>query len=183
AGEFTVDAVLEKQLALKGCPKMILDTGAPPHDVIDVMARTIVTTVRAHKNKTTSSEKEPPSSEPAARDIKATAKRPLLPLKEIPGELGINPSLLEQDPSLSSSQKRKALELEPGVRIASLECNRSLPEGVQFVNNKVIETPRHGIFFIDAFGGKAFQRISDIHKVEVESLLGYMVMAGNISTP
>ncbi|GKA69400.1 hypothetical protein Tco_0775464 [Tanacetum coccineum] len=34
---------------------------------------------------------------------------------EIPGELGINPSLPlpEQDPSLSSSRKRKALELEP----------------------------------------------------------------------
>ncbi|GJT02318.1 retrovirus-related pol polyprotein from transposon TNT 1-94 [Tanacetum coccineum] len=58
-------------------------------------------------------------------------------IKEIPGELGINPSLPEQDPSLSSSQKRKTLELEHGVRIASLECNRSLPEGVQFVNNKI----------------------------------------------
>ncbi|GKC44903.1 hypothetical protein Tco_1062625 [Tanacetum coccineum] len=64
-------------------------------------------------------------------------------IKEIPGELGINPSLPEQDPSLSSSQKRKTLELEHGVRIASLECNRSLPEGVQFVNNKVIETLEH----------------------------------------
>ncbi|GKB24047.1 hypothetical protein Tco_0863448 [Tanacetum coccineum] len=66
-------------------------------------------------------------------------------LKEIPGELIINPSLPphEQVTSLSSSIKRKALELEP----------------------------------------EAFQRISDIHKVEVESLLGSMVMAGNVNTP
>ncbi|GJV24064.1 hypothetical protein Tco_1376759 [Tanacetum coccineum] len=66
-------------------------------------------------------------------------------LKEIPGELIINPSLPphEQVTSLSSSIKRKALELEP----------------------------------------EAFQRISDIYKVEVESLLGSMVMAGNVNTP
>ncbi|GJW31293.1 hypothetical protein Tco_0051325 [Tanacetum coccineum] len=100
------------------------------------------------------------------------------------GEHGINPSLLlyEQDPSLSSSRKRKALELEPEVRIAGLECNRSLLEGIMFVNNKVIKRPEHVIFFIDAFGDQAFQRISDIYKVEVKSLLGYMVMAGNVST-
>ncbi|GJS60987.1 hypothetical protein Tco_0655771 [Tanacetum coccineum] len=59
-------------------------------------------------------------------------------------------------PSLSSSRKRKALELEPEVRIAGLECNRSLLEGILFVNNKVIETPEHVIFFIDAFGDQAF---------------------------
>ncbi|GKA34676.1 hypothetical protein Tco_0721105 [Tanacetum coccineum] len=106
-------------------------------------------------------------------------------LKEIPGELGINPSLplSEQVPSLPSSKKRKALEFDPEIRIAGLECNRSLLEGIQFVNNKVVETPKHGIIFIDVFGDQAFQRVSDIHKVEVESLLGYMVMAGNIRTP
>ncbi|GJX91451.1 hypothetical protein Tco_0344777 [Tanacetum coccineum] len=92
-------------------------------------------------------------------------------LKEIPGELGINSSfpLPEQDPSLSLSRKRKALELEPEVRIVSLECNHSLPKGIQFVNNKVNEIPEHGIFFIDSFGDQAFQKTSDIHKVEVES--------------
>ncbi|GKB55437.1 hypothetical protein Tco_0906190 [Tanacetum coccineum] len=53
-------------------------------------------------------------------------------LKEIPVEHGIKPSfpLPKQDPSLSSSRKRKQIELEPEVRIASLECDRSLPEGV-----------------------------------------------------
>ncbi|GJX94451.1 hypothetical protein Tco_0349037 [Tanacetum coccineum] len=65
-------------------------------------------------------------------------------LKEILSELGINPSLPlpEQDLSLSLSQKRKAIELEP----------------------------------------EAFQRVSDIHKVETETLLGYMVMDGNVRT-
>nr|GEV07483.1 copia protein [Tanacetum cinerariifolium] len=77
---------------------------------------------------------------------------------------------------------KKALELEPKVRIAGLECNRSVPEGIQFINNKVIETPDYEIFFINAFGNEDFQRIIDIHKAEVKSLLGYMVMAGNVST-
>nr|GEU55264.1 hypothetical protein [Tanacetum cinerariifolium] len=49
-------------------------------------------------------------------------------------------------------QKRKTLESEPEVRIAGLECNRSLLEGILFVNNKVIETHEHEIFFINAFG-------------------------------
>ncbi|GJS75370.1 hypothetical protein Tco_0725251 [Tanacetum coccineum] len=106
-------------------------------------------------------------------------------LKVIPGELGISPSLPppKQTHSLSSSKKRKALELEPKVCIAGLECNRSLPKGIPFVNNKVIETPENGIFFTDALDEQAFQWVSDIHKVEVETLLGYLVMAGNVNTP
>ncbi|GKB62157.1 hypothetical protein Tco_0918343, partial [Tanacetum coccineum] len=51
----------------------------PPHDVIDIVARTIVTTMGAHKNETTNLENEPSSSELVARDKKATTKRPLLP--------------------------------------------------------------------------------------------------------
>ncbi|GKA69399.1 hypothetical protein Tco_0775463 [Tanacetum coccineum] len=47
----------------------------------------------------------------------------------------------------------------------------------------VIEQPEDGIFFIDAFGIQAFQRVSDIDKVETETLMGYMVMAGNVWTP
>ncbi|GKA22684.1 hypothetical protein Tco_0708646 [Tanacetum coccineum] len=87
-------------------------------------------------------------------------------MKEIPGKLGINTPLPlpEQVPSLSLSKKRKALELEPKVRITGFECNRSLLEGIPFVNNKVIEIIEHEIFFTDAFGDQAFQRISDIHK-------------------
>ncbi|GKB45137.1 hypothetical protein Tco_0890079, partial [Tanacetum coccineum] len=49
------------------------------HDVIDIVARTIVTTMGAHKNETTNLEYEPSSSELTARDTKATAKRPLRP--------------------------------------------------------------------------------------------------------
>ncbi|GJY94593.1 hypothetical protein Tco_0510954 [Tanacetum coccineum] len=60
---------------------------------------------------------------------------------------------------------------------------KSLPKGIPFVNNKVIETPEHRIFFTDALDEQAFQRVSDIHKVEVETLLGYLVMAGNVNTP
>ncbi|GKE68401.1 hypothetical protein Tco_1526473 [Tanacetum coccineum] len=83
----------------------------------------------------------------------------------------------------SLSKKYDRLKLEPEVRIAGLECNRSLHEGISLVNNKVIKTPEHGIFFTDAFEEQAFQRVSDIHKVEVETLLGYLVMAGNINAP
>nr|GEX39135.1 hypothetical protein [Tanacetum cinerariifolium] len=105
-------------------------------------------------------------------------------LKETPSELEIKSTLPppKKVPSLSLSRKRKALELEPKVRIPSPECNRSLPEGVQFMNNKVIETPEHEIFFIDVFGDQTFQRINNIHKVEFESLLGYLVMARIVNT-
>ncbi|GJU58614.1 hypothetical protein Tco_1236380 [Tanacetum coccineum] len=107
-------------------------------------------------------------------------------LKMILGELGISPSLPlpeQKTLSLSLSRKRKAFNLEPEVHITGLECNRNLPEWIPFVNNKVIETPEHEIFFIDAFEEQYFQRVSGIHKVEVETLLGYLMMAGNINTP
>ncbi|GJV53627.1 hypothetical protein Tco_1449368 [Tanacetum coccineum] len=76
------------------------------------------------------------------------------------GKVGINQTLppIEQTSSLSSRRKKKSLELDLEVRIASLECNRSLPEGIPLVNKKVIETPEHVIFFIDAFKEQAFQR-------------------------
>ncbi|GJX89708.1 hypothetical protein Tco_0341722 [Tanacetum coccineum] len=64
----------------------------------------------------------------------------------------------EQAPFESSGRKRKHIELEPEIKVPGLECNRSLPEGVPFVNNMVIEEPEYGIFFIDVFGDQAFQR-------------------------
>ncbi|GJX64434.1 hypothetical protein Tco_0298777 [Tanacetum coccineum] len=76
---------------------------------------------------------------------------------------------------------QRNFELEPEVRIAGLECNKILPKGIPFVNNKVVETPEHVIFFTDALDEHAFQRVSAIHKVEVETLLGYLVMAGNVN--
>nr|GEV15439.1 hypothetical protein [Tanacetum cinerariifolium] len=41
----------------------------------------------------------------------------------------------------------------------------SLPEGVPFVNNMVIEEPKYGIFVKDVFGDQAFQRWDDIYKL------------------
>nr|GEV74249.1 hypothetical protein [Tanacetum cinerariifolium] len=58
----------------------------------------------------------------------------------------------KQSPSQSSGRKRKHIELEPKIKVPGLECNRSLPKGVPFVNNMVIEEPEYGIFFIDVFG-------------------------------
>ncbi|GJR36860.1 putative ribonuclease H-like domain-containing protein [Tanacetum coccineum] len=108
-------------------------------------------------------------------------------LKKIPEELGIQSALHAPAPKQASSQlsgrKRKIIYLEPEIRIPGLECNRSLPEGVLFVNNMVIEEPEYGMFFIDFVGDKAFQRMSGIHKVDVETLLTYFVMASTITTP
>ncbi|GJX93376.1 hypothetical protein Tco_0347962 [Tanacetum coccineum] len=65
----------------------------------------------------------------------------------------------------------------------ALECNIRLHKGVLFVNNMVIEEPEYEMLFIDVFGNEAFQRVSDINKVGVETLLTYLVMASNITTP
>ncbi|GJR40368.1 hypothetical protein Tco_1216052 [Tanacetum coccineum] len=43
------------------------------------------------------------------------------------------------------------MKLEPEIKVPGLECNRSLPDGVPFVNNMVIEEPEYGIFFTDVF--------------------------------
>ncbi|GKA68622.1 hypothetical protein Tco_0768539 [Tanacetum coccineum] len=104
-------------------------------------------------------------------------------LKKIPRELGLDESLplFEQDPSLPR-RKRKAMKLEPKTYIVGLHCCKELPKGVKFVNNLVIEQPEHRLFFIDAFGEEAFQRVDDVHKVETETLLGYKMMASNVKT-
>ncbi|GJW63205.1 hypothetical protein Tco_0115089 [Tanacetum coccineum] len=88
-------------------------------------------------------------------------------LKKIPEELVIQSALStpEQAPYQLSGRKSKKIELEPEIRMPALECNMSLPEGVLFVNNMVIEEPEYGMFFIDVFGDEAFQRMSDINKV------------------
>ncbi|GJV42187.1 hypothetical protein Tco_1420627 [Tanacetum coccineum] len=74
------------------------------------------------------------------------------------------------------------MELEPENQGYLVECNRSLPEGVPFANNMVIEEPEYGIFFTDVFGDQAFQIWNDIHKVRVDSLVSYMVMASIVKT-
>ncbi|GJT02299.1 hypothetical protein Tco_0823468 [Tanacetum coccineum] len=86
-------------------------------------------------------------------------------LKKIHEELGIQSALLAPVPEQASSQtsrrKRKYMELEPKVKLPGLECNRSLPEGVPFVNHMVIEEPEY---------------------VGVESLVSYLVMASMVKT-
>ncbi|GJR50376.1 retrovirus-related pol polyprotein from transposon TNT 1-94 [Tanacetum coccineum] len=79
-------------------------------------------------------------------------------LMKILEELGIQSALPApaQATSQPSGRKRKIMELEPEIRIPGLECNMSLPEGVLFVNNMVIEEPEYGMFFIDVFGDEAF---------------------------
>ncbi|GJT03665.1 hypothetical protein Tco_0838127 [Tanacetum coccineum] len=41
----------------------------------------------------------------------------------------------EQASSQSLGRNRKHMELEPKIKVPGLECNRSVPEGVPFVNN------------------------------------------------
>ncbi|GJV40133.1 hypothetical protein Tco_1418573 [Tanacetum coccineum] len=79
--------------------------------------------------------------------------------------------------------RKKNKELKPQICIPGLEYDIRLPEGIPFVNNMMIEQSEYGMFFIYVFGDEAFQRIDEIHKVDVETLLTYLVMASNISTP
>ncbi|GJY54577.1 hypothetical protein Tco_0446241 [Tanacetum coccineum] len=94
-------------------------------------------------------------------------------LKKISKELGIHSAFPlpapEQASSRSSRKKRKHMELEPETRIPGLECNRTLPENVSFVNNMVIKEPEHGIFFTDEFGDQAFSLMELITTNEDES--------------
>nr|GEU80224.1 xylulose kinase-1 [Tanacetum cinerariifolium] len=107
-------------------------------------------------------------------------------LKNIPKQLGIQSvlpaSVLGKVASQSSRRKRKHMDLEPKVKVPRLECNRSLSDGIPFVNNMVIKAPEYGIFFADVFGDQAFQRWNDIHKVRVDSLVSYLVMASMVKT-
>ncbi|GJY88230.1 hypothetical protein Tco_0502858 [Tanacetum coccineum] len=107
-------------------------------------------------------------------------------LKKIPKELRIQsafPTPVPKQPiSKSLGRKRKHMELELEIKVPGLKCNKSLPKGVPFVNNMVIKEPEYGIFFTDVFGDQAFQRWNDIHKVGVDSLVSYLVMASIIKT-
>ncbi|GJV47429.1 hypothetical protein Tco_1437641 [Tanacetum coccineum] len=87
-----------------------------------------------------------------------------------------------QAASQSSGRKRKHIELEPEIKVPWLECNISVPDGVPFVKNMVIEEPEYGIFFTDVFGDQAFQRWNYIHKVGGDSLVSYLVMALMVKT-
>ncbi|GKA23251.1 hypothetical protein Tco_0709213 [Tanacetum coccineum] len=60
-------------------------------------------------------------------------------LNKIPKELGIQSALPAPipEPSQSSGRKRKHMELEPEIKVHGLECSRSPPKGVPFVNNMI----------------------------------------------
>nr|GEW65486.1 hypothetical protein [Tanacetum cinerariifolium] len=79
--------------------------------------------------------------------------------------------------------EKKHMELELETRIPGLECSRTLPKNVSFVNNMVIEEPKYGIFFTDEFGDQAFLRWSDIDKVGMEALMSYLVAASMVKSP
>ncbi|GKA69081.1 mutator type transposase [Tanacetum coccineum] len=84
---------------------------------------------------------------------------------------------------LEVKEEKEGVELERETYIRGLDYNRTFPEGVKFVKNKVIEEPEYGLFFIDVFGDEALQRVSDVQKVKTETLLRYKMVAFNdIST-
>lgn len=104
----------------------------------------------------------------------------------MPKEIKIQSALLAPAPQQATTQsfgrKSKQIELETQIKVPGLECIRSLPENVPFVNNMVIEDPELSLFFIDAFGDQAFQRWGDKDRVELGTIVGYMVMAYAIKT-
>lgn len=83
----------------------------------------------------------------------------------------------------TSGKKRKAVELEPEQYIYALHCNREPPTGVKFANSKVIKEPEYGLFFLDEYGSLAFQRVSEMDKVETPTLLAYKLMARHYKSP
>nr|GEZ22629.1 copia protein [Tanacetum cinerariifolium] len=102
-------------------------------------------------------------------------------VREEAKKLGINTkeaisikAVPEQASSQTSRRKRKHMELEHEIKVSGLECNRSLQEGIPFVNNMVIEDPEYVIFLTDVFGDQAFQRWNNIYKVGVDSLVSYL---------
>ncbi|GKB09204.1 hypothetical protein Tco_0837516, partial [Tanacetum coccineum] len=61
-------------------------------------------------------------------------------------------------------------ELEPKIKVPGLECNISLPEGVPFVNNLVVEEPEYRIFFTDMFDLRECLILPEAKKLIAEHL-------------
>nr|GEX04334.1 hypothetical protein [Tanacetum cinerariifolium] len=85
-------------------------------------------------------------------------ERMMIILKELRIQSALPALVPEQAPSESLWMKKKHIELEPKIKVPGLECNKSLPEGVPFINSMVNEEHEYGIFFSDVFGDQAFQR-------------------------
>ena len=108
-------------------------------------------------------------------------------LARLPQELGIQPLLTapppqEKSDAARSSKKRKKIESELEIQVPGLKCNRTLPEGVTFEANRVIEQPERGLFFVDGFGDQAFQRWSDIDQAGITSMVGFLMLAAPVKT-
>nr|GEV98811.1 hypothetical protein [Tanacetum cinerariifolium] len=149
----------------------------------------IVTITKEPKDAGTETAKEEPAK--ATRVVPISSVRPLmrinleLEMMSSPSTVKLTDTFLEilTPDSGAKIEKMKHVELQPKIRIPSLECNKSLPEGVPFINNMVFKEPKYGMFSINVFGDEAFQRMSDINKVVVDVFLTYLVMALNITTP
>ncbi|PWA92785.1 haloacid dehalogenase-like hydrolase (HAD) superfamily protein [Artemisia annua] len=85
--------------------------------------------------------------------------------------------------TLVSNKRKKKIELEPKQFIAGLHCNTSLHEGVKFVDGLVIEKPEHRIFFYNVYNQPAFQRVFDIHIVQIGTLVFYKFKALHHKSP
>lgn len=85
-------------------------------------------------------------------------------------------------PPKASKRKRKQVELEPEIRVPGLDCDRSLPEGINWLNNVVLEVPERGLCFTDEYGNPAFQRWSDMDRAGIKAMLGYIMMASPIKS-
>lgn len=91
-------------------------------------------------------------------------------------------SVEETAPSKASKRKRKQIEMEPEIKVPGLECDRSLPEGITFVNNAVLEAPERGLCFTDEYGSLAFQRWSNMDKAGIKAMLMYLMLASPIKS-
>jgi hypothetical protein len=105
-------------------------------------------------------------------------------LRAMPEALNI-PSLLPAPTtgtasSTATKRKRKHIESEPEVKVPGLDCDRSVPEGITFVNNTVLETPERGLCFTDEYGDLAFQSWSDIDKAG--AMVSYLMLASPIQS-
>ncbi|GJZ40452.1 hypothetical protein Tco_0587015 [Tanacetum coccineum] len=91
-------------------------------------------------------------------------------------ELVCLPALVPGQLASQSQEKEEILKKEEETHGTGLECNRSHPDGVPFVNNMVIKEPEYRIFFTGVLGNQAFQRWNGIYKIGVDYLVSYLVM-------
>ncbi|GJS68395.1 hypothetical protein Tco_0682960 [Tanacetum coccineum] len=68
---------------------------------------------------------------------------------------GIDPKILKSAKGGQEFKKIQDAKMKGGKE-KSWNWSLSLPMGVPFVNNMVIEEPEYGMFFIDVFGNEAF---------------------------